>query len=108
MLIHRKNLTSRCEISRLPWSWSRFNDDGKRQRPVDDILASKGLSQETISRVTSREWFCEKPTEELWHIWTEFSAATSSSLNPAIDNELIDEIVRLCRLVADASGGFMG
>jgi hypothetical protein len=209
VLIHRQNLPSRCEISRLPWSWIRLNDDDKKQCPVDsynkenqmltqstqptrgtvleeaffyrvdrelsellgkrlqreekllqlanatgirdqkylerladsgfelstlhfiwvplilvawadgnaeklekkaiaDILASKGISQETISRVISHEWFCKKPTEELWGIWKEFSAATSSSLNPAINNELIDELVRLCRLVADASGGFMG
>ena len=53
-------------------------------------------------------WFRNKPTEELWEIWAEFSAATSASLNPSVYNELIDEIVRLCRLVADASGGFMG
>jgi hypothetical protein len=68
----------------------------------------KGIAQETISRVIAHEWFCKKPTDELWKIWAEFSAATSASLNPSIYNELIDEIVRLCRLVADASGGFMG
>ena len=85
MLTHRENRTSRCEISRLPWSWSRFNDDNKKQCPVLDILASKRLSQQTHSKVIAHEWFCKKPTDELWHMWTDFSAATSSSLNPAID-----------------------
>ena len=69
---------------------------------------SKGISQETISRVIAHDWFRKKPTEELWEIWAEFSAATSASLNPSMYNELIDKILRLCRLVADASGGFMG
>jgi hypothetical protein len=58
--------------------------------------------------VIAHDWFCRKPTEELWEIWAECSAATSASLDPSIYNELTDEIARLCRLVADASGGFIG
>ncbi|MCE9630530.1 MAG: hypothetical protein K8S94_07415 [Planctomycetia bacterium] len=81
---------------------------GLEKEAIADILVSKGISQETISRVIAHDWFRKKPTEELWEIWAEFSAAASASLNPSIYNELIDEIVRLCRLVADASGGFMG
>jgi hypothetical protein len=31
-----------------------------------------------------------------------------TSLNPLVRNELIDEIVGLCHVVAHASGGFLG
>jgi hypothetical protein len=89
-------------------AWADGNAEKLEKKAIADILASKGIAQETISRVIAHEWFCKKPTDELWKIWAEFSAATSASLNPSIYNELIDEIVRLCRLVADASGGFMG
>ena len=89
-------------------AWADGNAEKLEKKAIAGILASKGISQETISRVIAHEWFCKKPTEELWEIWEGFSAATSASLNPSIYNELIDEIVRLCRLVADASGGFMG
>jgi hypothetical protein len=89
-------------------AWADGNAEKLEKEAIADILGSKGISQETISRVIAHTWFRNKPTEELWEIWAEFSAATSASLNPSIYNELIDEIVRLCRLVADASGGFMG
>jgi uncharacterized tellurite resistance protein B-like protein len=89
-------------------AWADGNAEKIEKQAIADILVSKGISQETISRVIAHDWFRKKPTEELWEIWSEFSAATSASLNPSIYNELIDEIVRLCRLVADASGGFMG
>jgi hypothetical protein len=89
-------------------AWADGNAEKLEKKAIAGILASKGISQETIARVVSHAWFCKKPTEELWEIWAEFSAATSASLNAAMYNELIDEIVRLCRLVADASGGFIG
>ena len=89
-------------------AWADGNAEKLEKEAIAGILASKGISQETIARVVSHDWFCKKPTEELWEIWAEFSAATSASLNPSMYNELIDEIVRLCRLVADASGGFIG
>ena len=89
-------------------AWADGNAEKLEKEVIADILGSKGISQETISRVIAHTWFRNKPTEELWEIWAEFSAATSASLNPSVYNELIDEIVRLCRLIADASGGFMG
>lgn len=89
-------------------AWADGNAENLEKKAIADILASKGISRETIARVIAHDWFCKKPTEELWGIWEEFSAATSASLNSSIYNELIDEIVRLCRLVAEASGGFMG
>ena len=56
----------------------------------------------------AHEWFCQSPNEELWRTWEEFAATTLASLIPAIRNELIDEIVGLCHVVANASGGFLG
>jgi hypothetical protein len=89
-------------------AWADGNAEKLEKNAIADILASKGISRETISRVIAHEWFRKKPAEELWEIWAEFSAATSASLNPSVYNKLINEIVRLCRLVAYASGGFMG
>lgn len=89
-------------------AWADGNAERLEKEAIAGILASKGISQETIARVISHDWFCNKPTEELWEIWAEFSAATSASLNASMYSELIDESVRLCRLVADASGGFIG
>lgn len=89
-------------------AWADGNAEKIEKETIAGILVSKGISQETISRVVAHDWFRKKPAEELWEIWAELSAATSASLSPPIYNELIDEIVGLCRCVADASGGFMG
>jgi len=89
-------------------AWADGNAGKLEKEAIAAILASKGISQETICRVIAHDWFCRKPTEELWEIWAQFSAATSASLDPSMYNELTDEIARLCRLVADASGGFIG
>ena len=89
-------------------AWADGNAEKLEKEAIAGILASKGISKETISRVIAHDWFRKKPTEELWEIWAEFSAATSASLDPSMYDDLMNEIVRLCRLVADASGGFMG
>lgn len=89
-------------------AWADGNAERLEKEAIAGILASKGIPRETISRVIAHEWFRKKPTEELWQIWAEFAAATSASLNTSMYEELVDEIVRLCRLVADASGGFIG
>ena len=56
----------------------------------------------------AHEWFRKGPNEDLWKTWQEFATTTLASLAPAIRNELIDEIVGLCHVVAHASGGFLG
>jgi hypothetical protein len=74
------------ELSTLLWvplilvAWADGNAEKLEKEAIAGILASKGISQETISKVIAHDWFCKKPTEELWEIWAEFSAATSASL----------------------------
>jgi hypothetical protein len=89
-------------------AWADGNAERLEKEAIAGILASKGISQETISRVVAHDWFRKKPTEELWQMWADFAAATSASLNTATYQELIDEVVRLCHLVAEATGGFIG
>jgi hypothetical protein len=114
---HFKTLAdSGCELSTLHslWvplifvAWADGNAEKMEKEAIVGILVSKGISQETMSRVIAHDWFRKKPPDELWEIWAQFSAATSASLTSSSHKEVSDEIVRLCRLVADASGGFMG
>ena len=89
-------------------AWADGNADRLEKRAIFDVLINKGISQETASMMIAHEWFCQSPNEELWRTWEEFAATTLASLIPAIRNELIDEIVGLCHVVANASGGFLG
>jgi uncharacterized tellurite resistance protein B-like protein len=89
-------------------AWADGNADEAEKKAIFDVLTTKGISQETASMMMAHEWFGQRPNEELWGTWEEFATATLASLTPAIRNELVDEIVGLCHVVAHASGGFLG
>ncbi|MFY8199162.1 MAG: hypothetical protein ACOVLE_00720 [Pirellula staleyi] len=89
-------------------AWADGKADTLEKNAIFDVLRNKGISQETASMMIAHEWFRKSPNEDLWKTWQEFATTTLASLAPAIRNELIDEIVGLCHVVAHASGGFLG
>lgn len=89
-------------------AWADGTADGSEKSAIFDVLLNKGISQDTASMMIAHEWFRQSPNEDLWKTWEEFAAATMACLAPTIRNELIDEIVGLCHVVAHASGGFLG
>lgn len=56
----------------------------------------------------AHEWFTNRPSEKLWQIWIEFSVELLESLDRDIREAVTTEIVDLCFLVAQSSGGFLG
>ncbi len=89
-------------------AWADGNADEFEKKSFFDVLTSKGIASETASMMVAHAWFRQSPKEELWKLWEDFTATTMSSLNPVIRNELIDEIVGLCHVVAHSSGGLLG
>ena len=89
-------------------AWADGNADEFEKKSIFDVLTNKGIATETASMMIAHEWFNQSPNAELWKIWEEFTATTLASLNPVIRNELMDEIVGLCHVVAHASGGLLG
>ena len=89
-------------------AWADGNADELEKNAIFDVLTNKGISPDTAAMMIAHEWFRQGPHEELWRTWEEFAATTLANLTPAIRNELIDEIVGLCHVVAHASGGFLG
>ena len=89
-------------------AWADGNADELEKKAIFDVLIDKGISKETASMMIAHEWFRQSPNEDLWSTWEEFATATLANLSPPTRNELIDEIVGLCHVVAHASGGFLG
>jgi len=89
-------------------AWADGNADALEKKAILEVLRSKGISEQTTSLMIAHEWFHQSPTEELWKTWEDFVVTTLARLNPQVRNELIDEIVGLCHVVAHASGGFLG
>lgn len=88
-------------------AWADGNADELEKQAILDNMVSKGILQSTASMMIAHEWFYQRPTEDLWKIWEDFMATTLANLSPRIRNELSDEIVGLCHVVAHASGGFL-
>ena len=101
-------LTAFIWIPLLFVAWADGSADDMEKGVISEVLENKGISQKTTSMLLDHEWFRKRPTEELWQVWAEFSTATLGALNPDLHDELIKEIVSLCRVVAHASGGVMG
>lgn len=89
-------------------AWADGNVDAMEKKTILDALATKGFSENAACRIMDHEWFRNPPNADLWKIWEDFSAATLANLKAPSRNELIDEIVGLCYVVAHASGGFLG
>jgi hypothetical protein len=89
-------------------AWADGNVDAMEKKTILDVLATKGFSENAACRIMDHEWVRNPPNADLWKIWEDFSAATLANLKAPSRNELIDEIVGLCYVVAHASGGFLG
>ncbi len=89
-------------------AWADGHADDQERMAIREVLAAKGISPSTAAMMIDHDWFHRCPTEELWKTWEDFVHVTLDNLNPIVRNELIDEIVGLCHVVAHASGGFLG
>lgn len=89
-------------------AWADGNVDELEKKAISEVLRLKGISEETTSMLIAHEWFRRVPNDDLWQIWEEFIDSNLSKLAPTVRNELMDEIIGLCHVVAHASGGFLG
>jgi hypothetical protein len=98
-------------FTRLPLvfvAWADGNLDSKEKDTILTTLVSKGIAPNTAAMLTNHEWFCKQPDDELWELWQQFTYATVNRQPAKLRNELMDEIVSLCHLVANASGDMFG
>jgi tellurite resistance protein len=89
-------------------AWADGQIDPQEKTAIFKTLNSKGISPETVALMTDHEWFRQRPDNGLWNIWRQFTAAVMKHQPTDLRNELMDEIVTLCYVVANASGGAAG
>lgn len=85
-------------------AWADGVIDEDEKKVISDTLISKGIAPETAAMMANHEWFARRPDEELWNIWQQFARNTLEQQPLAVQNELLDEVVTLCHVVANASG----
>lgn len=89
-------------------AWADGHADEFEKRSIRNALTRKGVPESTAEMMIEHDWFRRCPTEELWQAWEEFISTTLDGLTASVRNEMIDEIVSLCHVVANASGGVWG
>jgi len=89
-------------------AWADGNVDGPERKSIREVLSSRGISHSTISMMFEHDWFRQQPSEELWMLWENFANSTFATLDSTTRGVLVENIVSLCQVVAQASGGFLG
>ena len=89
-------------------AWADGSVDGPERKSIREVLSRKGISHSAISMMFEHDWFRQQPSEGLWMLWEHFVNSTFITLDPTSRRELIENIVSLCQVVAQASGGFLG
>lgn len=89
-------------------AWADGTLDPKEREAIQQTMVQKGVSPETTEMMIQHDWFRNQPDEELWDIWRQFIREALDRQPTSLRNELMDEIVTLCHVVANASGGVAG
>jgi len=89
-------------------AWADGEADDVEKRLILDTLKSKGISFEASSNMIEHEWFATRPKEDLWKLWAEFANEMLGSLSEEDRSAIRNEILSLCKEVAQASGGIFG
>jgi hypothetical protein len=58
--------------------------------------------------IIQHEWFTNPPSSDLWQLWVDFASDFLRNWKVEDREAVSNEILNLCRDVADASGGFLG
>jgi hypothetical protein len=90
----------------VAWANGRAGD-----REREAVLAAAreiGLHAGTKPYVLLAGWLAERPSPSLMELWSHYAASICKGLEPDQKARLRDRVVEAARLVAQATGGFLG
>jgi tellurite resistance protein len=89
-------------------AWADGKPDARETKVLLDIAATMGIVQGTAAHAYLSRWLEEKP-EPAWHtLWAEYTHALVALMKPADKAMLKSSVLDRARVVAEASGGFLG
>ena len=89
-------------------AWADGEADHLEKEIILDRLPSKGVSPDATSMIIQHEWFTNPPSSDLWQLWVDFASDFLRNWKVEDREAVSNEILNLCRDVADASVGFLG
>mgnify|MGYP001813284008 FL=1 len=89
-------------------AWADGSVTPNERQAVMSAALQRGLEDQPMAMKMVDRWLQSHPPRALWKLWKEYSVALRKAVSPEIAEKLTDEIVRQCKVVAEASGGTLG
>lgn len=89
-------------------AWADGTIQDRERTAILDAAHGKGLEQGTPGYEVLQTWLAQRPSDDLIAAWEAYIKALVGQLNDEQNRLLKDQIVGFAKLVASASGGFVG
>ncbi|MBW2281362.1 MAG: hypothetical protein JRG76_05085 [Deltaproteobacteria bacterium] len=106
--ITAKMLAALGLIPLLAVAWADGRVDKAERVTILDAATAAGVDRHAEGYAMLEHWLDEPPRPGLFDAWKGYVAEVARPLAPNLRKGLRDEVLRLARTVAEASGGFLG
>jgi hypothetical protein len=89
-------------------AWADGSVTPNERQAVMSAALQRGLENQPMAMKMVDGWLHHHPPRSLWKLWKEYSMALRSTMKPELAEKLKNEILRQCKVVAEASGGTLG
>ncbi len=89
-------------------AWASGTVSAEERQGVMSAALRRGVSSNATAFRLLEQWLQTRPKRELWDLWKEYASALHEALPPASADKLRERLLSQAKLVAMASGGFMG
>lgn len=89
-------------------AWASGSVSAEERQGVISAALRRGVSSNATAFRLLEQWLQTRPKRQLWELWKEYAAALHGSLPSASADKLRERLVAQAKVVAMASGGFMG
>lgn len=89
-------------------AWADGSVTEHERQAVMNAALQRGLENQPVAMKLVEGWLHHHPPRSLWKLWKEYTLAVRKKVPEAVAGRLTGEILRQCKIVAEASGGTLG
>lgn len=106
--ITAETLTAVGMIPLVETAWSDGSISAEERREILRIAHENGIASGTAAHDILDRWLERRPEQGIFESWKQYVGALLKTMPGASFVQLRDTLLQRCRVVAGASGGFMG
>ena len=89
-------------------AWANGSLDRYERKAALDAAEAEGVCHDSLSHPLFEAWLDERPRKELFETWRDYAHVVFEALDEQGKSTLRESLLRRGRLIAKASGGFLG